>query len=184
MSRDCRSKLLLTVFVVVACTSGGGGGSSERVTSLVASRTWDSLSASERDQVCDEVQDYYDGAFADEEVDRLGCARSAIEVGTIDFSFTQDAASAAESCTTVFEECLAEPQGSQTSPLSADCDFEPYTDCTFFIAEYEVCIISTVDAASEDIAAFSCDQVDWTDPDEVVGSGQTEECQRLLDKCP
>jgi hypothetical protein len=188
MLRDASSTLrpmaLAALFVAVACTSTGGGSSSERVTSLQASRTWDSLSASDRDQVCDDVQDYFDQALTSEELDRLDCARSAIDVGTLDYSFTQDSASAVASCDTSLQECLADPPGSQTSPLSADCDFEPYVDCTFFIAEYEACITTQVDAVSEDITSFACAEVDWTDPGDVIGSLQTEQCQRLFDKCP
>lgn len=182
----------LAVFVtglltLLGCTSNGDGDGDDwsRVTSLPGGLSWDSLSAADRNEVCSDVEDFYAEAMTDDHLGRLACARRAIDLGKLDYSFSQDSAAASSTCAEEFTACLAEGQSSSPSPLTADCDFDKYTACTFLIVEYEGCIATIADNAQADIEEFNCEAVDWTQANpNVVGTGQPKQCQSLVEKCP
>lgn len=109
------SALFLTLSVVAGCSSKVVG--SDPVSTIDPARTLDSLSATEAEQYCGDVNAYSKKAFDSFDGKRFGCAVMA----PLAASGTKTDAEAATACKKAFDDCLAKPTTATPTKETSSC---------------------------------------------------------------
>ncbi len=115
------SALFLTLSVVAGCSSKVVD--SEQVSSFDPARTLDSLSATEAEQYCGDVNAYTKKVTDSFDGKRFGCAAMAPLAATA----TKTDAEAAAACKKAFDDCLAKPTTTTPTKETSSCK-SAYTD--------------------------------------------------------
>jgi hypothetical protein len=161
-SRIVAGLFVVGVFVSLNCGGGSSGGGGA-VTTVSSSKALNTLSASEKTQLCNDS-----GAYAGRAISKADICKFGVLFAVL-LANPQTDAQARTICTSEYNQCLQAPASGSSSTVT--CDEIP-ANCTATVGQYSACLSDGITAVSQTFAAIpSCSTLTLSDLDQGGSSG-------------
>lgn len=142
-----------------------------------------SLSAEDKKEACEKLDDYYNKEIPPEEQKRAACTFAGIFAAA--FAAPMTDAELQMACAEARDQCIDAP-AMDSGEEEDTCTFDDTPDsCEATIGEVEACYEDLVEATKEAYADLDCATLTLEDMEEMTSGDDTpESCKTLEEKCP